>query len=169
MKSWSERPIELANLLNPAFCGFLIRAAVVSYSETQPDGMPFALSFLVLPVVLHMNTRDVLPSSVRKTLGAWLEENPEVRVDFDVRVRSLAPFTREAVMFLMQRSIIGFATDGTLRQGIGTLAGTQTVVTQLVRGSEETAACVSKAQLVGRWFAQSGSTDTIYARFGIRP
>lgn len=168
MTPWSERPVELANLLNPAFCGFLIRSAAASYTEVRPEGMPFALAFLVLPLVLHMNTRNALPSSIRTTLIAWLEANPEVRVDFDTRVRSLTGFTRESVMFLAHRSLITFA-DGAMLPGDGGLVGNQTAIGRTIRGSEETAACVSRAQLIGRWLAQSGDAATVYALFGVRP
>ena len=169
MTPWPERPVELANLLNPAFCGFLIRSAAASYTETKPECMPFALAFLILPLVLHRSTRDTLPTAVRTTLIAWLEANPEARVEFDARVRSLAPFTRESVMFLMQRGLLSFAADGVLRPGDAAFVGSQAAVNRVARGSEETAACVNKAQLVGRWLAQSGDAATVDALFGIRP
>jgi hypothetical protein len=168
MKPWWERPVELANLLNPAFCGFLVRSAVTSYTEVRPEGMPFALAFLVLPLVLHMNTRDALPASISTTLIAWLEAHPEVRVDFDARVRSLTAFTREAVIFLMHRRLITF-TDGAMRLGSSELVGSQAAIDRMIRGSEETAACVRRARLVGRWLAQSGDAATVYALFGVRP
>jgi Family of unknown function (DUF6521) len=78
MTPWTERPIELANLLNPAFCGFLIRSAAASYKESKPEGMPFALAFLVLPLVLHVSTRKTLPRSVRTTLISWLRVSVQV-------------------------------------------------------------------------------------------
>ena len=166
MVSWSERPVELANLLNPAFCGFLIRSAVISYTEIRPDGMPFALSFLVLPIVLHLNTREALPRDVRTTLISWLERNPEARVAFDIRVRSLTPFTRESMLFLMHSDLLVLSSDGAL---LATKTAPIANQATIIRGSEETAACVNRATFIGRWLALSGDAPTVYALFGVRP
>ena len=53
MRRWEERPIEVANLLNPAFCGRLLYQSIVGHSEYESKDMPYVLFFLVLPLVLH--------------------------------------------------------------------------------------------------------------------
>jgi len=57
MIPWEHRPIEVANLFNPAFCGEVIRRCGAGYSAKLQTGMPYALAFLVLPIVLHPATR----------------------------------------------------------------------------------------------------------------
>jgi len=35
MRRWEERPIEVANLLNPAFCGRLLYQSIVGHTEYE--------------------------------------------------------------------------------------------------------------------------------------
>jgi hypothetical protein len=169
MTSWAERPAEVAHLLNPAFSGFLIRSSIDSYTEVSQDDMPFALAFLVLPLVLHMRTRDSLPNSSSTTLIAWLEANPEARIGLDERIRSLMPFTRESVIFLIQQGLITLDNNGNLKQQGTKFIGSRASITRIINSSNETKSCVSKANLIGKWFAQTSEPSTIYALLGIRP
>jgi hypothetical protein len=52
MKRWDQRPFEMRNLFNPAFCGLVLFRAMQGYEEEDPNGIPFSLSLLVLPSVL---------------------------------------------------------------------------------------------------------------------
>ena len=61
MKAWAGRPTELAYLFNPAFCGWVLREAVAGYASVKPAGLPLPLAFLILPVVLHRVTRELVP------------------------------------------------------------------------------------------------------------
>src|SRR4051812_8891000 len=99
MSLWESRPREEANLLNPAFCGLIIAQAVEDYVRAIPAGMPFALAFLVLPIVLHKPTRDALPQRTTKAISSWLEENEEYRATFPERAKTLSPYVREALLY----------------------------------------------------------------------
>jgi hypothetical protein len=79
VKSWAGRPTELAYLFNPAFCGWVLREAVEGYTLVRPGGMTLPLAFLILPVVLHRPTRQLMPRAVTTKLHVWLQEHPEVR------------------------------------------------------------------------------------------
>ena len=75
MKPWVLRPPEEANLLNPAFCCVTLAAAVLGYASVDKTGIPYPLTFLVLPTVLHKATRESLPSNrTRTSLAAWIQE-----------------------------------------------------------------------------------------------
>lgn len=65
MTKWAERSPDVAALLNPAFCGVLIQQAVSGFCSQRPVGMPFELAALVLPLVLHRESEEKLPSSIR--------------------------------------------------------------------------------------------------------
>ena len=88
MLSWSSRPSEIANLLNPAFCGFLTYKAIESYNSEAGHGMPYPLVFLLLPIILHTETRTKLPKATSTTILAWLNAHPEVTIEFPQRVQS---------------------------------------------------------------------------------
>jgi hypothetical protein len=104
MTRWVDRPTEVANLLNPAFCGRLL----IECAEQYRRPLPFEFAMLVLPIVLHRDTRTKLPRSVATSMLTWVERNPEVRVGFAERVRDLAPFTREALRFCLAHARLRF-------------------------------------------------------------
>jgi ABC-three component (ABC-3C) system Middle Component 3 len=101
MTRWEERPIEVANLLNPAFCGHVIYGCAEAHETEAGKPMPYALAFF-LPLVLHSDTRSTMKANTRH-FEVWLNVNPEIKVGLVTRARSLVPFTREALGFL-QRS-----------------------------------------------------------------
>src|ERR1700681_3010467 len=101
MLPWNERPTEVANLLNPAFVGVLLRKAIDGYTEEVQSGMPFELLFLVPPFCLHPATAERLPRSPSVTpLHVWLqrEENRDVLLAFADRASAVVPFVREALL-----------------------------------------------------------------------
>lgn len=160
---WEERPVELAHLLNPAFCSVLLWDAISGYRKERGQGLPFPLAFLVLPIVLHKPTRQALPRSVTTRLHVWLQDKPEVRIQFAERTRQLAPYVREAIMFGSQNGILAITDSGELTQRSRRLPS-------LDWNSEtEPSTCRSKAIFVGRWFAQAGGVSTIFTMWGIQP
>jgi hypothetical protein len=74
MTPWRERSIEERNLLNPGFCAMLLWHAALGYASELSVPMAIELSFLVLPFVLHRETRESLPSNIRTSLPTWLAE-----------------------------------------------------------------------------------------------
>jgi hypothetical protein len=160
MIPWNQRSDEIAALLNPAFCGTLLLESVNAHG----GAMPFALGFLVLPLVLHRKTRELMPPSVNTALQVWIERNPEVKVGLAERVRVLAPFTRETLSFCLLNDTLHVA-DGSACLETRPLARKRRV---RPRPTAEVVQCLQKAALIGRWFALS-TPATTYALFGIRP
>lgn len=125
MLRWEERPTEVANLLNPAFVGILLRRAVDGYAQHSQKGMPLELLFLVLPFCLHAATARRLPRAVSTPLHVWLQraENRDVLISFAERASALVPFGREAIMFAAQRGVLAIEESGLLRAGDAGLLG----------------------------------------------
>ena len=84
MQRWSSRVVEEAYLFNPAFCGTLLAKTTEDFTKKSGRQFPFALAFLVLPVVLHRGTRSALPGSTVTSLLPWTQENRQQLVDFAV-------------------------------------------------------------------------------------
>lgn len=165
MKPWHERPTELSHLYNPGYCGWLLREAVEGYALEKPGGMPLVVAFLVLPVVLHKPTRDLLPRGVATVLQSWLQQHPEVRVHVADRTRELMPFTKEALLFLAARGRMVFADDGSL-----TVAGKlKQGKAALVERSGDLKESLQKAKFVGRWFALAGTAASLFQAWGVCP
>ncbi len=123
MKTWAGRPTELAYNFNPAFCGWLLREAVEGYASVRAVGMPLPLTFLILPVVLHRPTRELVPGAVSTKLHVWLQEHSEVRINFAERTKELAPFTREALLFLGAEGSLWFRMTGLSRWSASSVGG----------------------------------------------
>ncbi len=80
MKRWDQRPFEIRNLFNPAFCGLVLFRALHGYEEIDARGMPFSLSLLVLPMCLHKESREVIASNPRSYLLKTTEKNQQIMV-----------------------------------------------------------------------------------------
>ena len=102
MKRWDQRPFEIRNLFNPAFCGLILFRAIHGYEEEDARGMPFSLSLLVLPLCLHKDTREVIAGSPRTYLLKTAETNQQVMVGFADRVTQMLPYAFEGFGLLME-------------------------------------------------------------------
>jgi hypothetical protein len=140
---WLQRPIEVANLFNPAFCALLVHQAVKAYELEAGRGMSYSTAFVVLPVVLHKDTRELLPHSIATKLHAWLQTNEQVRVGFAGRMQQI--------------NKAGALVVGPFKLG------------KLDLDKEsETALCIKKAEFVGRWFASVPNPVALLALWGIK-
>lgn len=159
MQPWETRPSEIANLLNPAFCGAVIWASVRAYETETARPMPFPLAFLILPIVLHKKTRQKI--SRRLPMHARLEKNQFLKIGFGGRAKQLGPIAREAIAFLLQVDAIAISADGGL------------LTTHNLRlrdiSNDEVSDCYRKARILGMWFASAGTISTIFAMWGVRP
>jgi len=162
MKRWDQRPFEIRNLFNPAFCGLVLFRALQGYEEKAPLGMPFSLALLVLPLCLHKNTREVFATNSRSYLLKIVVKNPQVQVGFADRVTAMLPYSFEGFGLLMERDCIRVVDGGRLQ----TVSGK---VRKLVKGTDETKSCQRVARFVGMEFASIDDRVTVYTTFGVRP
>jgi hypothetical protein len=166
MQEWRQRPPEVANLFNPAFCAVLLAKTVDAYSSTRGQGLPFELVFLVLPIVLHERTRSTLPRTITTPLLAWIETNQAELVGFPERARRLVPVTREAVMFGLAHEVMRMEDDATVSLGEAGIISTPSALRSLSVDVQE---CFKKSYFLGRWLAGAGTSATIMASWGVAP
>ena len=162
MKRWSQRPFEIRNLFNPAFCGLVLFRALHGYEEEGAHGMPFSLSLLVLPLCLHKDSREVIAGSPRSYLLKTMEKNQQIMIGFADRVSQMLPYAFEGFGLLMERGCLVIADGGRIQTVPGKVRKT-------VSGTAETISCQKVARIVGREFARIGDRATVYTTFGIRP
>lgn len=162
MLPWNQRPIEVANLFNPAYCGLLLRQAVGGYQLASGRGMDYAMAFVVLPVVLHKNTREALPNILATKLHVWMQRNHQVRIGFAERMQNMVQITKEALLFALQHGVLALNGEGAL------IAGPHALGDYSVPKSSEAAKCAKQAEFVGRWFADAGSPATFLSTWGIK-
>lgn len=160
MKDWHLRPSEIANLLNPAFCGEVISRGARSYETECGKTLPFALTFLVLPIVLHKPTREQLNPRT-KQMHVWLQSNGPLCIGFADRVRAMKAITQEAVVFLHDQGRITIDDVGGLR-----VTGNNARENQF---GGEVRDCLKAATVVGRLMARAGPPTAVWAMWGVRP
>lgn len=162
MKNWSERSHEVAFLFNPAFCGRILYSTIKAYNEELNKAFPFALVYLVLPLVLHKETRSKINS--RSNFLVWVQNHSQLLIDFSRRARSLVSISNESIEFLLQTGKIVLSSNGELEidKKSNNLSTTRFVDTEVKE-------CLAKAVHVGKWFARTGKVETIYIILGVRP
>lgn len=160
---WSERPHEEAVFFNPAFCGEMIFRAVRDYSKSGKGAMPFPLTFLILPLVLHPSTRHSLPSKASTSFLAWSAMHGADVALLTKRVISLRPVTRESLLLLRQSQSITVDSNGV---GLGDRPLKLTSKTLV--STVDTDQMRASAAMLGRWFAAQGGADEILQTMGIR-
>jgi hypothetical protein len=167
MNRWIERPIEVQRLLNPSFCSLLLWHSARTHEETSPAriGIAFEECFLVLPIVLHRETRESLPPRTTTSLTVWLGRNPLAPSTIADRARSLVPFTKEALRFAGAYGLVQFrqmlihANPDWRRRMASALEGC----------SDEVRACAKRAEFLGKWFAKTGNAETVLSLLGVQP
>jgi hypothetical protein len=161
---WPDRPSEEARNLNPAFCGEMLFRTVSEYFKLSRMPFSFPLSFVVLPLVLHKPTRDMLPGRASTAFAGWIAEHTPFLVEFPDRVLRLVPVTRESLLFLIQHKVLSVEAGGLIP---GNKPIARAALPPLI--TEDVGEARSAAALLGRWFAGQGSPSTIMQGFGVSP
>lgn len=165
MIPWELRPQEEKGLLNPSFCSVLLWYACNGFVREESRRMTFEEAFLVVPIVLHKNTRELLPRTIRTSLATWLDENRLVRSNVATRARLLVPYVKEAISFGLRHEFLKID-DGEI---VGIEKWKKTVGKTVRQSTDEVVECTKRAEFVGRWFSQAGAAPTVFALFGVRP
>lgn len=165
MIPWGERAPEERAILTPSFLSLLLWKASNGYYQESNKGLPFELAFLILPMVLHSKTRESLPRSKITSLATWIDKNPLIRSYIANRSSLIAPFTKEALLFggmhgLFKVTSLEVTADTTWARK---------VKSNLRNADEEIQKCSKSSELIGKWFAKSGSSQIIMSLIGVRP
>ena len=162
MNKWSMRTHEVAYLFNPAFCGRILYSTIKTYNEKLNKPFPFPLIYLILPLVLHKQTRINISS--RTQFLVWVQKYPQLLIDFHRRTRALVPISNEAIEFLLQTGKIALTPNGELE-----IAPASRILSKTKYTDSEVKECLTKAEHIARWFASAGKTETIYIALGVKP
>ncbi len=164
MKEWAKRSPEIAALLNPAFCEFILSTGINEYTKHVNDGAPYAFPFLLLPLVLHKTTRQLFPRTSRTLFSAWITnaKSASAKIGFAERANNMAPYVKEALIFAMQNNRI-YVTDS------GRLKTSNPALKSLPNATKEVNECIRAAVMCGKWFFMVGDFKTAMALLGVKP
>lgn len=157
MEQWSERTPAVADLLNPALIATIIATTASQYERQGGHPMPFELSFLAVPLVLHRETRTELPVRITSHLARWVTTHEVLAAGFGARAKALVEPVWEGLRFGLRSAAIqleGGHITGHLRSRTPAKTGD---IGEIVR----------KSGFIGRWFTQIESVATAYALLGL--
>ncbi|MEU2168050.1 three component ABC system middle component [Micromonospora chersina] len=160
MTAWADRPPIVAAMLNPALIAAILASTADGYRKESGQTLPWPLSFIVVPLVLHRGTRQALPSSTRTHLATWTSKHPLLRAGFPPRAQGLVQPVKEGLRFGLAHGVLSLEGDG-LQGKIRRPRGFQM--------PEELADILRRASFVGRWLAKIDNTATVFAVFGVTP
>ena len=163
IREWEERTAILANLLNPAFCGEIMRRFIKAYNDKSEKKTSFLLCFIVLPIVLHKETREQLPATTNSHLLTWIDSKDALFIDFPNRVRDMKSYTKETLMFLLHQKAIQFNEDSTLE--------VYSFRKKKFNGedTEEVEHILKKVEFLGKWLTKVDDIKTLFSFLRIMP
>ena len=162
MNSWNKRTREIAYLLNPAFCGRMLYSVINTYGRNTQRAFPFPLVYLILPLVLHKETRANITS--RTQLHLWVQQHPQLLIGFPQRAAELIPITNEAIELLLQTDKLVLTPNAELE-----VTSTSRSLSKTKYVDSEITECLLKCEHIARWFASAGKVENIYIELGVRP
>lgn len=166
LASWDHRPQYIKALFNPAFTAAMICVATRGYDQEVPEssGLPLIMSYLILPLALHSETRNTLPATTATSLTHWIGNKPQIHIGLTERVHSFRGITCEAIRFAVAGGIVDISDAGGLKHvprrpvGLDSAKG----------ASPEVKGCFKAAQDLGRWFARVPDVVFLFHTLGIR-
>lgn len=183
MTAWNARSSTQAAMLNPALFAALTANAAIQYRRVSGEPMPWPLTFLVAPLILHKQTREALPKDVRTHMATWVARHPALYTGFAPRAVQLRDAVLEGVRFGLRYGALTLDTegrmDGHLAGGVVDVAGklkkaaardTEEVSVIAILGEgTDLGQLVQKAGLVGRWMTKLESPATAFILLGVAP
>ncbi len=160
-----ELSLENRRLLNPAFAGGLVIRASHGYRREARIGLPYIYAYLVLPLVLHPETRERLPSAVVTRLPTWAERNGDLPPLITKHAGDLASATRDGIFLVTSTGLAGLDDGGRI---VPELSERALLNFENASPSAEVRACFHKAYFVGRWLATSGTAATVMTVLGVK-
>lgn len=166
LERWEDRPIEEANLFNPAFLCTLIHEFLRDYVKAQASGAPLTIAVIALATTLHRASRERLPNRTVTPLYAWLQDNEDLLIGFPERAKNIAPYAKEAVMFGIGTETLAIGEGHNLLLGVKKAAFPKSFIDNT---TAEVKSIIDRNKFVGRWLANSGSETSVVAAWGIKP
>lgn len=162
LPAWQERSAVPAAMFNPSLIALVLAAAANQHESASGFPMPWPLSFLVPPMVLHEPTREALPRTSKTSLPKWAADNIVLTTGFPARARHLVPYVREGVRFGLREQMLSMALQGTALQ-CAKLPRTT------AKSPGDLAVIVRGAGMLGRIFARTGDAATVFAALRVQP
>lgn len=148
---------------NPAYGVFLLTTFIGAYAVTKGHGPDLPAAYLVLPVALSGDLDASFEGTNKRTgLAMWLQRRPEVQVGLADRINRTLDVVTEAIRFGAFTGAIAVGTDGKMILGPDKPKASATKAL-----GYEPAQALKRAERLGYWFADAGSTRVVFDTMGL--
>jgi hypothetical protein len=155
----NRKPQLVASMLNPALISAIIAESSKAYSIEVDRPMPWTLSFIACPLILHRGTRLALPRSTATYLATWASKNPILIAGFPRRAHGLVDPVKEGIRFGADLGVLSIENGG-IRSSLRKPRG--------FKPAAELDEILRKSSFLGRWLSRERPA-TIFAMFGVEP
>ena len=166
LEKWRDRPIEEANLFNPAFICALVHEFLKDYTKTQTDGAPMTVVVIAMTATLHRASRERLPNRTVTPLYAWLQENEDLLIGFASRAKNIVPYIKEGILFGMATEALAVGGGHNLLLGEKKATFPKSFIDTT---TTEMKSIIDRSKFMGRWLSSSGSESSVVSAWGVKP
>lgn len=148
---------------NPALCAIILRAYIEGFAKSNPNGLPFPLILLPIPIVLNSDIVKMFEKTKGSTgLIPWIDRNPEVTVGFAQRVQDTAEYSRAGLLFGARYGVFEINRAGrvTLKPD-GLTKKTTSIKAPYIANA------IRLADRFGTWVGKAGNPETILVALGV--
>ena len=133
----------------------------MSYNKQSKKDFPYALSFLILPLILNTDSIEHIDKRT-KSLHHWINKNKDKMIGFRERCLGLTPITKETLIFLLQHDFISI-------NKYGNFILNQTKIFNKPIENTELRNYIKKSEIIGNLFSKAGTLETIFTILGVKP
>lgn len=148
---------------NPAFCAAVLVEFTKAYISYRPEGPEAPIAYLALPIALSGELASSFDSTNKNTgLLEWLERSPQIHLGLVERVNASLEIVTEAIRFGSFAGVLVIGEGARLRLG----GKNQKLGAKSAFGGE-TGQVMKRSGRLGHWFANAGSTHSVFDMMGL--
>jgi len=148
---------------NPAFCAAALVEFTKAYLSGRPEGPETPVAYLALPIALSGELATAFHGTNKNTgLLEWLERSPQVQIGLAERVNASLDIVTDAIRFGCFTGVLTIGEGARLRLG----GKNQKPGASSVFG-DEPGQVIKRAGRLGHWFADAGSTRSVFDMMGL--
>lgn len=155
---------ETHRLLNPPFLAAINASAASGFLEEASDGLPLLYAFLIPAMVLHKDTREVLPKVVTTKMPSWSQQHAGVLAFLPGHVTDLERLVRVSLIVGHGIGMLSFTDTNSIAPGV-ILPSKESE--RLTKQSLEVPEILGRSHFLGRWLSTTGTPATVFSILGI--
>lgn len=157
---------EESYLYNPAYIGALLYQAVREYQNNKQLGMHCGLVYLVIPLSVSKPYQEILPKNISPSISSWAKQFEGELSALPRAVNAYADIVNSAIAFLLHKKLLSLDDSGFFScEETSLIAKKPSYISNDITFYDS----YLSSGLLGRWFSQATTAESVYAQLGIQP